>query len=83
VKFQSTWLDKKDKLGQIISTYCKRQDENHLLCLVCNVALKTSERFQSIEQHSLTLKHGKNATIKLNSNQQLRLALQKKRSLRF
>jgi hypothetical protein len=38
------------------------------------VALNTSKGFQSIEQHSLTFKHGKNARIKLNSNQQQRLS---------
>jgi hypothetical protein len=46
----------------------------YILCLVCNVAINTSKGFQSIEQHSLTFKHGKNARIKLNSNQQQRLS---------
>jgi len=71
--FSSDWLDKKDRNGNLINTWAKKDGKNTLFCGLCLTSFSTNGGFDSIQKHAKGKKHSKLASISLN-HQQLRLS---------
>lgn len=70
-EFQSRWLNEEYCLGFKISTWCMKDDNYKVKCLICdNKSFSHSAKgLRDLKQHYESTIHRKNAEIKLDKNQ--------------
>ncbi|KAJ8677891.1 hypothetical protein QAD02_013678 [Eretmocerus hayati] len=60
-KFQENWLSRKDKHGDLVSSWCQREENIYsFFCKICNSSYSCAKGFGALSQHSETTKHEKN-----------------------
>ncbi|XP_054717374.1 zinc finger protein 599-like [Uloborus diversus] len=63
------WFIKEDSLGHLISSWCKKVDEDEVECFICHkIICCTKKGFAALTQHVSTIVHQKNASLRLCAN---------------
>ena len=68
-QFRDVWLQKRDELGHMISSWCAKDGADSFFCKICMKSLNCSKGFKAITQHVVSKCHQDAAKHKLSPQQ--------------